>query len=657
VLPGTAVRLLLGFVASVLQPANNAWKRFVAGAGIVLLTIMAYLPALRGGFVWDDDFYVTANQSLRSREGLRRIWTRPGMGSQMGPQQYYPLSFTGLWAQYHLWGLRPFGYHLVNVLVHALNAVLLWRVLRRLEVPGSWWAAAIFALHPVQVESVAWITEFKNVSSVTFSLLAVLAFLRFRPLPGDGTAATGAWRFYGLAIALFVCALLCKTAVCCLPVALAVLLWWKLDRVTKRDALMLVPWFAVSLALGLITVRVESRLPEDGPSGLVLSAVQRGLLAGRALWFYAGKVFWPHPLAFVYPRWTIDASAPWQYLFPAAALALVIALWLLRRQIGKGPLAGTLCFVVMLAPVLGFFDIYFFRFSYVTDHFQYLACVGLIALAAGVGAALAQRAGPRGREWGTLVGGVILVVLGGSTWGQTHIYRDPETLWRDTLAKNPKAWIAHNNLGNVLRAQGKTMEAIEHYEQVLELEPDYAEAHKNLGFALSLVGNAGAAAAHYEKALRITPDDTHVRNNLGNVLLRLGRVQEAIAQYETVLRSSPGFAETHYNLGLALQQAGRFQEAVGQFEQAARLEPDSASAHYNWGLALAQLGRLSEAVEHWETALRIDPDYAEAHYNLGIALERAGRVAEAIGHYERAVQLRPDYARARNRLARLQAAR
>jgi len=487
---------------------------------------------------------------------------------------------------------------------------------------------------------------------------------------------------------LFVGALLCKTAVCCLPVVLAVLVWWKQGRLTKRDVLMLIPWFAASLVLGLITVRVESRLPETGPASPMLSVAERVVLAGRALWFYTGKVFWPYPLSFVYPQWDMKAATAGQYLFPVTALTVVIALWISRRRIGNGPMAGVLCFVALLVPVLGFFNIYFFRYSYVTDHFQYLACLGLMSVAVGGCARLAERSGPRIRNLGALVGGLVLLVLGVLTWERTYVYRDLETLWRDTLAKNPTAWIAHNNLGNVLRNQGKMQEAMWHYEQVLRFNPDYVESRKNLGFVFSLVGDDRAAIRQYEQVVQLTPNDVEARNNLGNALLRVGELPTAIAQYEQALRIAPDSAEAHYNLGIALQRAGRYREAmahyeqtlrlqpdsaeahnnlgivlknlgqlpeaVEQYEQAVRLKPDYAEAHCNWGVALAQLGRVPEAMEHWKQALRINPDYAEAHYDLGVACERAGQVAEAVGHYEQALRIKPDYAKARDHLARLQ---
>jgi len=626
---------------------------------LVVLTVLAYLPALRCGFIWDDDFYVTANPALRSGAGLRRIWTEPGWQLR----QYYPLAFTGLWAEYHLWGLHPLGYHLVNVLLHALNAVLLWRVLRRLDPapaafgagPGAWCAAAIFALHPVQVESVAWITEFKNVSSATFSLLAVLAFLRSRPLSASGTAALRDWRFDVLGFLLFVCGLLCKTAVCCLPVALAALLWWKLDRIEKRDVLALIPWFVASLTLGLVTVAVETHSAETSTTQGALSILQRGLLSGRALCFYAGKVFWPHPLTFIYPRWKVDTSVPWQYWFPVGALVVVAGLWLLRRRLGKGPVTGVACFAVMLLPVLGFSDIYFFRYSYVTDHFQYLACSGLIAVAVGAGTTLVDRAGPRGRQWGTLGAGVVLVVLGVSTWRQTHTYKDLETLWRDTLAKNPNAWIAHTNLGVVLADQGKVTEAITEYKAALSIDPNSPEAHFNFGNALLHEGDLHSAVQQWEETVRINPDHADAQHNLGRALLGFGKPWEAAEHCQEALRLNPDDAEAHNYLGNALLALGKTQEAIEQWEQAVRFRPDYADAHNNLGVAFAQAGRLQQAIEQFDLVLLATPGDPVVHYNLGLALEQSGKIQDAIVNYERALSLKPDYPAARNRLASLRA--
>jgi tetratricopeptide (TPR) repeat protein len=584
--------------------------------GLVLVTFLAYQPVWHAGFIWDDESYVTDNPALRSVDGLKGIWIKPGTTIQ-----YYPLLFTSFWVEYHFWGLHPFGFHLVNVLLHALNAVLLWQVLRRLQLPGAWLAAAIFAIHPVQVESVAWITERKNVLSGLFYVLAALAYLRFRPLTDAKSARPWDWRMYPLVIALFLAALLSKTVTCSLPAALLLLVWWKTGRVEKRDALPLAPLFILGAALGAATVWMEKQNVGATGAEWTLSFVQRCLVAGRALWFYAGKLVWPRQLTFIYPRWEIDASLAWQYLFPVAAVVVLIALWRLRTRLGRGPLVAVVFFVGTLVPALGFFDVFPFRYSFVADHFQYLACLGLISLAVSAGTAICERAGQWGRNLGTLAAAIVLLILGVCTCERARSYQNLETLWRDTLAKNPNAWMAHNNLGALLQLSGRETEAIEHYEQSLQINPRNAEAH----------------------------------NNFGNVFLLEGKVSDAIGHYEQALGINPDYAEAHNSLGIALVRLGKAQEAMEHFEQALRLNPDYAEAHNNLGLALMQAGKLDGAVKHYEDAARINPRFAEAHYNLGIALEKLGRAPEAIEHYEQALRLKPDLAEARNALARLKA--
>jgi tetratricopeptide (TPR) repeat protein len=332
-------------------------------------------------------------------------------------------------------------------------------------------------------------------------------------------------------------------------------------------------------------------------------------------------------------------------------LVVLIVLWLLRSRIGKGPLVAALFFAGTLVPALGFFNVYPFLFSYVADHFQYLACIGPITLVAGACAAICQRTGPRGRDLGTLAAAAVLLLLGVSTWQQTHVYQDVETLWRDTLTKNPKAWLAHNNWGVVLAQKGKLQEAMEHYEQALRFKPNYADAYYNLGNSLSQAGRIEDAIGRYEQALRIYPDHAEAHNNLGLALDRAGRPQEAMEHWEQALRIKPHMAEAHYNLGNSLSQLNKLEDAIGHYEQALRFKPDYAEAHYNLGIALAILGRAQEAIGHWQQELRIKPDDAEAHYNLGIVLAKTGRPDEAIGHYEQALQLKPDNADAHYRLA------
>ena len=328
------------------------------------MTVLAYLPTLRNGFIWDDDQYITGDATLRSLDGLRRIWLEPG-----AVPQYYPLTFTTFWIQYHLGGAQPFGYHLVNVLLHSAGVVLLFLVLRRLRLPGAWMAAAIFAIHPMQVESVAWATERKNLLAGLFFFAAFLAYLQAEPADDADSPARIRWRPYLASLGLFAGALLSKSVACSLPAVLLLVIWWRRGNVGRRTALRLAPMFAVGIAMAAMTVWMERHHVGAQGREFALSFLDRCLIAGRALWFYAQTLLWPHRLTFIYPRWSINAHIWWQYLFPVAALAVIVGLYAARERFGRGPLVATLCYVGSLAPALGFIDVYPMRYSFVADHF------------------------------------------------------------------------------------------------------------------------------------------------------------------------------------------------------------------------------------------------------------------------------------------------
>ena len=332
------------------------------------MVFLAYQPAWHAGFIWDDDAHVTPPE-LRSWHGLWRIWFEVG-----AVQQYYPLLHTASWLEFPLFGENPAGYHLVNIGVHAVNAVMLWLILRRLQVPGAQLAAGIFALHPVMVESVAWITELKNTLSGLFFLGAALAYLRFD--------ADRRKRWYATALGLFTLALLSKTTAATLPAALLVVFWWQRGRLAwARDFQPLLPFFFLGAADGLFVAWVEWQVVGAQGADFAFTFVERGLIAGRAIWFYLGRLFWPAELIFMYPRWLVSQADAGQYVFPAAVLGGLATCWLARRR-SRAPLAAALFFVGTLFPVLGFLNVYMFVFSFVADHLQYMACVGVIAIVA-----------------------------------------------------------------------------------------------------------------------------------------------------------------------------------------------------------------------------------------------------------------------------------
>ncbi len=552
--------------------SRTSCGRVIAAVLLAALTLAAYWPATGNGWIWDDDSYVQENPHLRSLRGLAEIWLRPG-----AVPQYYPLVHTSYWLEYRLWGTEPGGYHAVNILLHAASAVLVWRLLRRLEVPGAWAAAAIFALHPVQVESVAWVTERKNVLSGLFYLASAAAFLRWAP-PERERGAGGSPRLYAASLALFVCALLSKTVTCSLPAALLLVAWWKRGRIERADVRPLVPFFIAGLALGALTVWLEkANVGAAGPDW-ELSFAQRVLIAGRALWTYAGKLAWPAPLVFFYPRFDVDPAQWRPWLYPAAAAAVVSALWLLRRRLGRGPLVAVLFFAGTLVPALGFFDVYPMRFSFVADHFPYLASIGLITLTAACGAAAAGRIGPAARMPAAAVLAAVLGALGTLTWQRCLAFRDAETLWRDTLEKNPDAWLAHNNLGVILRGRGKDEEAVAHYRRSIELKPDYGEAHSNLGGALASLGRNDEAIEHIELALRLNPDNASAHVNMGGVLRAQGRTVEAIEHYRRAIELNPRLPRAHLNLAITLEVTGDLDGAARHYRQALELQPEGVMA-------------------------------------------------------------------------------
>ena len=626
------------------DPPSGAWPWVL----IFGVTLAAYLPALRGGFLWDDLAHVT-RPDLQSLRGLGRIWFDVG-----ATQQYYPFLHSAFWLEHRLWGDAPLGYHLLNILLHGSAACLLGVLLRRLAVPGAWLAALLFAVHPVAVESVAWISEQKNTLSAVLYLGAALAYLRFD--------RKRRWSSYILASGLFVLALLTKTVTATLPAALLVVFWWRRGRLAwRRDVFPLLPWLALGIAAGLFTAWVERFLIGAQGADFTLTPLGRCLLAGRVVWFYLGKLLWPADLMFIYPRWNVDAAVWWQYLLPAGLLALASALmWLVRRQHGppaRAVAAGFLIFAGTLFPAMGFVDVYPFVFSYVADHFQYFASMSLFALAAAGLTLAAETLRPGGAARAAFgAGGLLVAALGALTWRQCGIYRDARTLYQDTLARNPDCALAHNGLGEILlRDPRRLAEAIAHFETAIRLSPHDALSHNNLGSALARdPRRQPEAIAEYETALQILPDFAGAHNNLGVALERVpGRLPEAIAHLREAVEIEPDSAPMQDNLGVALaRMPGRAAEATVHFEAAARLEPASADYQNNLGVALARTpGRTAEAISRLEAAVRLNPRSAEFHENLGsVLVNTPGRLPDAVAHFEAAGRLSPDSPKARDDL-------
>jgi len=543
------------------------WEKLLL---MVFLTFIAYSSAVHGGFIWDDNDYVYKNPLLTAPDGLWRIWTTTET------RQYYPIVFTSFWLETRLWGLRPAGFHIVNVILHTINAILVWRLLRRMNIPGAWMVGAVFAVHPVHVESVAWVTERKNVLSGMFYLLAMGSYLRFEE--------QGGWKWYGRSLVLYVMALLSKTVTASLPVALLIIRWFQGRRIGRKEIGLLIPFFVIGIGLGLTTAWLEVDRVGAGGQDWNLSFLQKLMLAGKVLAFYPTKLIWPVNLIFNYPRWELDITEWIQWGWLIGVGLVVLFAWKMRERWDRGPAAALGFFIVTLGPVLGFLKVYPFYFSYVADHFQYLASLGVITLVVSgatwvLDRELKGRSGwpPHTQKLFMQVSAFgVLMVLAFLTWQQGRIYKDNQTLFEDTLRKNPESYLAHNNLGILLDLQGEHEKAI----------------------------------GHFRNAVRLKPRDAGARNNLGYALQTQGQLDEAIRQFRQAIEIEPGHVMAHFHLGVALQAQGKTDEAVNEYDQALKGDPENGALQYNIGEALAKTGRFAEALNHFQEAARINPDSA-----------------------------------------------
>jgi tetratricopeptide (TPR) repeat protein len=526
----------------------------------IALILVAYLPALKGDFLWDDDRYVTHNALLTEPDGLSRIWF-----SLDAPSQYFPLAYTLLRIERAFWGLDPAGYHWVNILLHIANALLVWRVLRRLNVPGAWLAAVIFALHPIQVESVAWISELKNVLMGFFFLLTLLVWIEYVDPCGHRRRI-----FYVAALLFYFLALTAKSTACTLPAALLLVLWWQHQPIGRKALFEVAPFVVLAIAVGLIAIWWEKY--HQGTRVLVaLAPLDRLLIATRAIWFYLSKIFWPSDLTFIYPQWKISPSDSVAYVWLVLTIIVAALIYFGRRFVGRGPEVAALFFVATLGPLLGFVMLYTFRYTFVADHYQYLACIGPIALATGGFIRFTEKI--KNGQWiawsGACAVAACLIFL---TVRQSEGYRDMETLWRTTIAKDPNSWIAYNNLGVVQFEKGNVDDAVAKYEHSLQLHPDYPEAHYNLGTARLQQGQADDAIRECELALKLLPNDPDTHVVLGNAFLAEDDVDQAIREYAKALTIRPNDSNAHYNLGVAFQQKGETDRAAREFEKANELD-------------------------------------------------------------------------------------
>jgi tetratricopeptide (TPR) repeat protein len=574
---------------------RGAW--WAGFAFIVVVTITVYIPALRAGFIWDDDRYLTENPYVQTWSGLRDIWI-PGR-----TDQWYPLVFLSFWIEHRLWGFHPLGYHAVNILLHVTNALLLWAVGRRLRIPGAWFVAAVFALHPVHVESVAWVTERKNTLSAALYLCSLWAYLRF-----DRQGRRGAW---AASLGLFVSAMLSKSVTCTLPVVLLLTVFHLHGRVTRRDVLRVAPFILLGIAFGLHTAILERQHVGAEGAEFALTFVQRVLNASWALWFYAWKVLWPGTLLFVYPKWSIDPSRAVHYLPLVACGGVVLgAVWMAMRRRRWEVLLLVLFVVVTLFPALGFFNVYPFLMSYVADHFNYLGSIGYIVLLTLLGRRVVRRVLPA-RIVGPVLRGAalaVLLALAARTYVQGALYTDARTLWARTLEANPDAWIAMINLAGEHVKNKQLAEA----EQLLWRAVPYPEASYDA----------------YKQLARMAADrGDHARD---------------IELCRKSLEARPAWGPAYYDLGIALRDAGQRDESLAMLGEAARIRPDNPLPHRALADLLFTEGRKDEGVEEMAEVLRLTPQDAPARREYASMLWDVGRYGDVIDECRRILETEPE---------------
>ncbi|MFC1514923.1 tetratricopeptide repeat protein, partial [Candidatus Omnitrophota bacterium] len=618
---------------------RSEYTRYLHVALIIILSLGVYVSSLGNGFIWDDDQYLYDNPLVQDSQGLKDIWF-----SYKTPQ-YYPLVFTTFWVEHKLWGLDPFGFRLVNMILHILNALLVFAILCRLYPRLAFLVALLFAIHPIQVETVAWITERKNLLCLFFFLSTFFCYLRF-----ERTRTKG---HYLQTLLLFICALLSKSVSVCFVAVPVLYRWWKKAEVSGRDILLLLPFAGLGL-LGVVnTIYLELYRVGSSWDTWTLSFLERLILSGRILLFYIQKLVAPFEFIFFYPRWNIDTTQWWQWLFILASILLGGLLFTLRRRIGRGGSALFFFYVISIFPALGFITVYPMKYSFVADHFSYLSTPTLLLLICGSAAffvdALNKRfpflrsKAPRFLAYSLV--GIAAILLCVKSISLTKSYRDELTLWQETIAKNPDAWMAYNNLGALYRKKGDFQKGITNLIKATQIKPDYAEAYYNLGNLYQEIGEPAKAITLYKTAIKVRPTYVEAHNNLGIVYYDTGKYEEAIHLHTKTIELKPDHAKAYSNLGLSYQAIGEGQQALNLFKKAIHLSPGRPQAYMynNLGIVYKDAKKLKEAKTLFEKAIELDSGYAHAYYNLATVQYMLGKQEEAIGLFKRTLTIDPDY--------------
>ena len=634
--------------------------------GVILLAVLwIYSPTYHGDWLWDDDSILTANLVVQSAslEGLSSIWLGP-TGAD-----YFPLSYTALWAQWPFFGLNSTGYHAVTILLHATAAILLWRLLLVMRIPGAWLAGLLFAIHPVCVESVAWVSEIKNTISLPFFLLSAIFFVKHdEAVWGDDPEDAGVWNWL-LSVGFFALAMLAKTSVVMFPVVLLVHAWWKRGGISKRDVVATAPFFLVSLVLGLVTIYYqhgraigEEKMPV-ADLFTVVGFLSRTATAGMAILFYFWEAVFPFRLLPIYPQWQVNPPQLSQFLPWPILVAAGCGLWSFRGTAtaptaARHALFGLGFFLLMIFPILGFITISYMRITWVADHFNYVAIIGIIVPLCALAAAWFAAARPPLQLTALAAATVLFAGLAVSSLRYAHVFVNEDALWTYTLESNPDAWQAHNRLGAKKGARGDLEGALYHFTNSTRLRPDLGETHNNLATTYMALGRTDEALEEFKVTTELLPKVFAVQMNRGYALTNAGRNEQAEKWYRDLVERFPQQFEAWNNLGIVQVNKGNRTEGIVALRRAVELAPGVEEPRRNLDSALrteaealAVAGKFTEAEVIYREMLKISPDDVMLLTNHGVVLYKLGRNDAAITAFRRALALNPGAKEAAESLA------
>lgn len=601
--------------------------RLLAATFIVLATWVVYLPALHGPWLWDDTTLIAQNPLMKDPAGLVKIWTEPSV-----LVDYFPLTVFVEWIESQIFGTDTWGFHFVSIALHTISALLVWRLLAKLGLRLAWLGGLLFAVHPVMVESVAWIEELKNTLSLPLLLLAMSAWIDWdrdrRPV------------HYIAALALFLLAALAKATVLMLPVVLLVYAWWRRGRIGGRDFVETAPFFAVALVLGIVTVNfVVAPIGETPPPWLA-----RIQLGGLVLAFYFAKAVLPIGLMPIYPKWALDPASPWLWAPWPIFAALFLACWSRRATWGRHALLGLGFFFINLAPFLGLNWGAYMGFTWAMEHMLYVPMVGIIGLVAAVVDALDRKYTP-GSRWVALAAVVVLgVPLIAGSYAYAALYADPVALWDNNVRGNPASAIVRVNDGEALAISGRVPEAAAQFQRATELQPTYLNAQRDLAKADAELGQYEAAIRDNQAVVKLAPHDDNAAYNIGNAFIRLGKYDDAQAALREALAINPKNAAAHYALGGVALATKRLPDALREFQQALAIEPNRVEFLAAAASTCAQSGEWAEAAHYATQATTLAPQNAQLHAMAGLCLAQAGQPIAAIVQYREALQIAPNNA-------------